>query len=329
MFKTAIWGNLPKIADGPGRPNLRATRNRFDKGKIGGDELEKVICETTAAIMRDQMDAGIDRIGDGRIRWDDPVTPFAMAHGGFEPGGLIRFFDNNVYYRRPVISGPVRFVESAVRRDFTFARSLTDRPLLASVCGPFSMAQLCVDQHYNNKSQLYTDCARLVRREIDELASAGADWVQLDEPCLGFCPEEIADACAAISEAVRGVKTNVLVFVYFSPIAAIAGHLWKLPVAMIGADCISVPANFDVLLSGPSDLANGFGLVDARNTRLEKTDELLAKIERIAQRRSDRDTECWLMPSASLEFLPYPAAIAKMKLMATAAREFSGTAVAG
>ncbi len=200
MFKTAIWGNLPKIADRPDRPNLRAARNRFDKGKIGEDELDSVVRETTAGAIRDQIDAGIDRIGDGRIRWDDPVTPFAMAHGGFEQGGLIRFFDNNVYYRRPVISGPIRFVQSAVRRDFTFARSVTDRPLLASVCGPFSMAQLCADQHYNDKTKLYTDCASLVRGEIDALASAGADWIQLDEPCLGINPEEIDAACAAISE---------------------------------------------------------------------------------------------------------------------------------
>ncbi len=98
---------------------------------------------------------------------------------------------------------------------------------------------------------------------------------------------------------------------------------------MIGADCVSVPANFDTLLSGPSDMANAFGLIDARNTRLENTDELLAKIERVAQRRPEPETEYWLTPSASLEFLPYQASIAKMKLMATAVREFCGTVVAG
>ncbi len=329
MFKTAIWGNLPKIADRPGRPNLRAARNRFDKGKIDATELEDIVRQTTTAVIRDQLDAGIDRIGDGRIRWDDPVTPFAKAHDGFESGGLIRFFDNNVYYRRPVISGPIQFVESAVKDDYAFARSVTDRPLLASVCGPFSMAQLCADQYYNDTTRLYTDCARLVRAEIEALADAGADWVQLDEPCLGFSPNEIDAACAAITEAVRGLKINVLVYVYFSPISAIADHLWKLPVQMIGADCISVPANFSALLNGPSDMAKAFGLVDARNTRLEKTDELLVQMERIVHHSSEQAADCWLTPSASLEFLPYQASIAKMKLMTTAVREFCGAAVAG
>jgi len=329
MFKTAIWGNLPKIGDGSGRPNLRAARNRFDKAKLDADELDQVVRDTIAAVIGDQVDAGIDRVGDGRIRWDDPVTPFAMAHDGFEPGGLIRFFDNNVYYRRPIISGPIRFVESAVRRDFAFAQTVTDRPLLASVCGPFSMAHLCVNQHHEDQSGLYHECADVVRGEIDALASAGADWVQLDEPCLGFHPEEIDAACAAISRAVRHVKTNVFVNIYFSPIAAIADRLWQLPVQMIGADCVSHPANFDALLSGPSDRATAFGLIDARNTRLEDAKALLAKLERIAQRRGDNDSECWIAPSASLEFLPFQAYRAKMKLMATVVREFCGTPVAG
>ncbi len=329
MFKTAIWGNLPKIGDGPGRPNLRAARNRFDKDKIGKDELEEVIRATTVAVMRDQSDAGIDRIGDGRIRWDDPVTPFAMAHGGFEPGGLIRFFDNNVYYRRPVISGPIRFVESAVRADFEFARSVTDRPLLASVCGPFSLAKLSVNQHYANVGELYRDCANLVRGEIVALANAGAEWIQLDEPCLGFYPDEIDAACGAIADAVRNVTANVLVYSYFSPIASIADHLWKLPVQMVGADCVSVPSNFDVLLGGPSDMATAFGLIDARNTRLEQPKDLFAKLEQIAQRRGEGGPECWLVPSASLEFLPFTAYHAKMKLMASVVREFCASPVAG
>jgi 5-methyltetrahydropteroyltriglutamate--homocysteine methyltransferase len=329
MFKTAILGNLPKISDRPGRPNLRTARNRFDSGTMDAGELEDVIRQIIASVIGDQIGAGIDRAGDGRIRWDDPVTPFAMAHDGFEPGGLIRFFDNNVYYRRPVISGPIRFVQSAVAGDYKFARSVTDRPLLASVCGPFSMAHLCVDRHYHDASHLYADCARLVHAEIEALAHAGADWVQLDEPYLGFCPEEIDAACAAITEAVRGVKTNILVYVYFSPISEVIERLWKLPVQMIGADCISVPANFNALLSGPPEKPRAFGLIDARNTRLEDIDVLLLQLERIAHRRSGEETECWLTPSASLEFLPYQASIAKMKLMGATVREFSGTTIAG
>jgi methionine synthase II (cobalamin-independent) len=188
------------------------------------------------------------------------------------------------------------------------------------------MAHLCLDRHYNDRTRLYTDCARLVHAEIESLAHAGADWIALDEPYLGFCPEEIEAACAAITEAVRGVNVKILVYVYFSPVSAVIEHLWTLPVEMIGADCVSVPANFEALLGGPPHRAKAFGLVDSRNTRLEKTDQLLAQLERIARRGADRD--CWLTPSASLEFLPYPASVAKMKLLASAVREFCGTAVA-
>ena len=327
MFKTTIVGNLPKITDRSDRPNLRVAKNRFDGGKIGAEELERIIRETVGGAIADQTEAGLDRVTAGRIRWDDPVTPFAMVHAGFEPGGLIRFFDNNVYYRRPTIAGPIQFAQSAVAGDFTLARSLTDRPLLASVCGPFSLARFCIDRHYTDSSRLYTDCAQLVRAELESLARAGADWVQLDEPYLGFCPEEIGAASDAIAEAVRGLKINVLVYVYFSPISRVVDHLWKLPVRMIGADCVSVPENYEALLRGPAGMAKAFGIVDARNTRLETAEYLLGRMDTIAKSMPDNGPECWLTPSASLEFLPYRSSIAKMKLLAATVREFCASEV--
>lgn len=327
MFERTVVGSQPKISEIAGRANLRSARNRFDSGKIDAPALEESVQATIRDTVADQIDCGMVRVTDGRIRWDDPVAPLAGTHDGFAAGGLIRFFDNNVYYRRPSVVGPVRYVRSAVVDDFRLLRAMTDRPILASVCGPFSLARFCVDANYKDPQTLYHECARLVRAELEALAHAGAEWVQLDEPWVGFCPDEIGPATEAIATAVRGLKVKILVFVYFAPIAGIVRQLWELPVDMIGADCVTEPKNMKALLDGPPTKGRAFGLVDARNTRLETVEHLASDLNRIVKCGGEGWPDCWVTPSAALEFLPHRNAIAKMRLLTTAVAQFADVPV--
>jgi 5-methyltetrahydropteroyltriglutamate--homocysteine methyltransferase len=328
MFETTLVGNQPKIFDDPARPsarpNLRLARNQFDKGTLTASGLEEVIRATIKGTLDDQASAGLDWLTDGRIRWDDPVTPFAMAHEGFSVGGLIRFFDNNVYYRRPTITGPIRFVHSAVVDDFLFARGVGRGRVVPSVCGPFSLAKFCVDEYYHDSESLYADCARLVRVELEALALAGADWIQVDEPYLGRCPDQIRIAVTAISAATEGIRAKTFVYTYFSPIKDVINELWDLPIQAIGADCATVPANFDVLLRGPKTMGRGFGLLDARTTRLESPDRLVGQLDRLGTAGAADWPACFIAPSAGLEFLPYPSAIAKMRRLVAAVCQVLG-----
>src|SRR5512143_1427146 len=98
MFETTLVGSQPKIFDDPSRPNLRLARNRLDKGKITTAELEEVARGTIKAVADDQIACRIDRVTNGLIRSNDPVTPFAPPHHCFEIRPLIRFFHNNLYY---------------------------------------------------------------------------------------------------------------------------------------------------------------------------------------------------------------------------------------
>lgn len=328
MFETTLVGNQPKIFDDPARPNLRLARNRFDKKALSAEELEEVTRATIQATIADQIDAGLDRVTDGRIRWDDPVTPFAAAHDGFAIGGLIRYFDNNVYYRRPTIDGPVRFVRSAVAEDFRLARRMTDRPLLASVCGPYSLAKFCTDQN-SSDGALLTDCARLVRGELEALAAAGADWVQLDEPFLGRTPSEIHRAVETIAAATRNVGVKTFVYIYFTNIAPIIDRLWDLPVDAIGADCATAPGNFEALLHGPRHRGRGLGIVDARTTRLETTERLTATLDRLIAAGAADWPSCFITPSAGLEFLPHKNAMAKMRRLCESVRQVTGAVAVG
>ena len=331
IFETMLVGNQPKIFDDPARSgsagNLRLARNRLDKGSITHEDFEQALRATIKGTIDDQIACGFDRVTDGRIRWDDPVTPFAAAHDGFTIGGLIRFFDNNVYYRRPTIDGPIRFVRSAVSDDFRFSKELTDRPVMPSVCGPFSLAKFCVDQNYDGSLALFEDCARLVSGELDALAQAGADWVQLDEPYLVLSPDEIGLAVDTISAAVRRPGIKTLVFTYFGSLSPVADRIWDIPCDAIGADCVTAPGNLEILLRGPKAYGRAFGLLDARSTRMEQPERITQQLGRIAQADAADWPKCWITPSAALEFLPYKNAIAKMRRLSESIRQFSGVNV--
>ena len=131
MLKTTVVGNYPKITEDKSAPNLRSALNRFDQGKISGDELERVYQETIKRVIREQEETGVDLITDGQIRWDDLVTPFASNIYGLEIGGLIRFFDNNVYYRRPIIKSNLAFKDHSTVEEFSFLKQNSTKPFLS------------------------------------------------------------------------------------------------------------------------------------------------------------------------------------------------------
>lgn len=329
LFETMLVGNQPKIFDDPSRGlNLRLARNRLDKGAISADVFESELRGTIKGTMDDQIAAGLDRLTDGRIRWDDPVTPFAAAHDGFTIGGLIRYFDNNVYYRRPIIDGPIRFVRSAIIDDYRLATSLTDMPVMPSVCGPYSLAKFCVDQSYNGSRALFEDSARLIRGEMEALAEAGAEWVQIDEPFLSQSPDEAALAVDTISAAIRRCGIKTLVYTYFGSLATVDDRIWDLPCDALGADCATAPGNLDLLLRGPKATGRAFGLFDARSTRMETPQAIAQQLDKIAKAGAADWPKCWITPSTGLEFLPYKNAVAKMNRLSAAVREFEGVRVA-
>ena len=57
------------------------------------------------------LQAGVDIITDGQVRWDDDQT-YVMRHlGGVEIGSLERYLDTNTYYRRPEVTGSLAWRE--------------------------------------------------------------------------------------------------------------------------------------------------------------------------------------------------------------------------
>jgi len=303
MIETTVLGFYPKISEDPGVPNYRSARNRLDADKITPEEFKEVVHTTIRRAVTEQQAAGITLPTDGQIQWDDLVTPFARGWNNVEVGGLIRFFDNNTYYRRAQINGEIG-IESAVSApDFLLASEAADRPLKAILPGPLTFASMSDDHHFGDERRLINALAAALRKEALALQGAGCTHLQIDEPFLYKYPQKIDLLAAALREMLAGIHMKTTLAVYFGPIKPLVPALWQLPVDAFFLDCVSKPGNLELALDAPADRPVVFGICDARNTGRESGAYLKETLDLIASRRPG--CENWVAPNAQLEFLPH------------------------
>ncbi|MBI3521682.1 MAG: hypothetical protein HY071_01120 [Chloroflexi bacterium] len=320
-MKTTVIGAYPKISDETGGQALRNALHRHDRGEIDDGELATVQDGATRAAIAEIEGTGIDILNDGQIRWDDLFAPFAKAWGGVSRGPLERYYDNNTYFRQPLIEGKITTDGKTLVRDFAFARGQTTHELKAAICGPLTFATLAIDKHYRTLEDRVAAVADALAAEITGLGAAGATLIDVEEPALVAQPQHIELARAAFQRlAAAGVPLALQT--YFFPADRVLELLASFPVAQIGLDIRSRDTTVLRRLDVFGEKTIVLGIVEARNTRLETRDELTKLAEEALKLvKPDR---LWLAPTTSLEFLPHDVAVKKLAVLAEAARVAGG-----
>ena len=319
---TTVIGSYPKPPP-EGEPFLlRQTLHARERGEADDADVRRAQDELVRQMIREQEDAGIDLVTDGQARWDDILTPFARHMAGFQIGGLLRWFDNNVYYRRPVCVGAVEWRGPASVDDFRFARSVATRPVKAVVPGPITFARLSVDEHYRDHESFVLAIARVLAQECFELEAAGASEIQIDEPALLGAPEDLDLARRALGVVTAELRqADTTLATYFGDAKRLGPEFFGLPCDRFGLDLVAGPESMELIEGSPEGTRVQAGVLDARNTKLETAGELTPRIERLVERIGAE--ALWLSPSAGLEFLPREKARAKLERLSAVAREVS------
>lgn len=320
-LRTTVVGSYPKPPDEGQTFGVRKTIQALDRGDASIDDLHAAQDDLVRAIVAEQEAAGIDVITDGQARWDDILTPFARAWAGFEIGGLLRWFDNNTYYRRPVCTGPVDWRGPASVDAFRFAAaSATTATVKPVIPGPVTFAHLSVNEHYADHESYVLDLAKILAQEAAELEAAGATIIQIDEPALLGAPEDLALASKALSLVTEGLSSvEVVLATYFGDAKRLGVELFDLPADTFAFDLVSGPENIELIRSAPSGKNIQAGVLDARNTKLESEDELKETITSLLE-IVDAD-RLSIGPSAGLEYLPREKARAKLTRLGAVAKE--------
>ena len=316
---TTVVGNYPKISPESKAPNLRTAISRFDTGRITQEELRRVEEEVTREVIEEQVRVGLDIVTDGHIRWDDGQTYFASKIKGFALKGLIRYFDSNTYYRQPVAEARLERNGPIEKEDYLFAAQHSHKPVKAVITGPYTLARLSQSGCYQNLRDLVMDLASLLNQEARSLAEAGAPIIQFDEPSILKHKTDLPLFQEAARVLTEGVETKTAVYTYFGDISGLYPDFLRLPFDVIGLDFVMGKANFDLLADFPEDKELGFGILDARNTRMEPVEEVVEAIGRIS--RVVPLERLHVNPSCGLEFLPRANAYAKLERLVEAANK--------
>jgi 5-methyltetrahydropteroyltriglutamate--homocysteine methyltransferase len=200
-------------------------------------------------------------------------TYFAMARGSQHATALemTKWFDTNYHYVVPEFEPGMKFElrSNKIVEEFLKAKAfgIHTRPVLL---GPVSFVLLgkTTDASVSRETVLRSIVPLYVEL-LKRLREAGADWVQMDEPCLCLDLDEQAqrlyrDAYFALNAA--ALEPKFMLTTYFGELGVNLDLALSLGTAGLHLDLVRAPKQLDELLARKiPDLIVSLGLVDGRN----------------------------------------------------------------
>ena len=221
---------------------------------------------------------------------------------------MTKWFDTNYHYMVPEFAAGQTFELSSFKPvdEYREAKALgyQTRPVLL---GPVTYLKL--GKAKDGSFDPVTLIDGLIPAYLDilrRLAANGAEWVQIDEPCLVLDLDEVArDALrktySAIARALPELK--VMLATYFGALGDNLETALSLPVAGLHLDLVRAPEQLDaVLAKAPRGLVLSLGVVDGRNIWKTDLEKVLARIEPVVAKRGMDHVQ--VAPSCSLLHSP-------------------------
>ncbi len=318
LIPTSMVGNYP---------NPRWWDANFARAFTGDQEppdalVREALEDAVAAIAKDQENAGLDIISDGRVHGDnyaDQALYYYYRRLGYNlKGGYLGF---PIYSR--LHAGTL---DQAVKRHGSImveqARALkraTNKPTKIQYTGVQVLAQATNDLHYSSSRERALAIAAAINEDLREVDALGVDFIQLDEFTWPYGFEDWA--IEAFNRAVEGVKNaQIIVHVcwgnwggtpaYLPDDTAKSGEIFDLtqrrgdePAATASVVPKSYEARINVLnlencgrrsddMSGldtlrvnplPDNVCFWAGVIDVKSTVTETADQVAGRIRRLLQ----------------------------------------------
>jgi 5-methyltetrahydropteroyltriglutamate--homocysteine methyltransferase len=272
---------------------LERLKTEYYQRRISAQHLTEIHEVAIKAAVKDQELAGIDIVSDGELRRDNDVDYFLARIPGVHIPQRAKtdYFD---YYdaevTRPLPEVP-EGLGLGLADDFRFTRQLTRRPIKFSFTGPFSLSRRIRDDAYQEPGGLVRALARRLNAEARELAEAGADLLQIDEPFLAGYPEQVELAVEAVNIVTEDVPVSWALHVCYGNRYARPsweGHYDFLFPAVKAARVDQVVLEF--ARKGLDDLRLirqhgwdkwlGLGVIDVKNPEVEAAELVASRIRR-------------------------------------------------
>lgn len=331
------------IAANLGFPRIGAKRElkkaveSFWKGESNAGKLMQIAADLRREHWTMQHREGIDHIPSNDFSFYDQVldmictvgaiparynftgnevdlqTYFAMARGAQKDGldvkamEMTKWFDTNYHYIVPEFSNETEFKLTSRKavKEFKEAKDqgIHTRPVLI---GPITFLLSGKLKGADNALSLLPKLLPVYEKLLSELADAGADWVQIDEPMLAMdLPKEAAGAYKEAYKKLSSVsgKLHLMIATYFDGLRDNLDLAVNLDSAGLHIDLVRAPDQLDdVLAKWPGKKALSLGVIDGRN--IWRGD--LTQAVKMVEKASDAIGNEWVQVAPSCSLLHTP-----------------------
>ena len=333
MLETMITGSLPKpswLAD--------SSAELFAPWAVPESNLSEAQDDAVRLAIADQEQAGMDIVTDGEQRRRHYIWGFVGQLAGVDADNLGQKVTRGGRYGNnplpvPRITGEIRRTQPCLVDALRFAKSQATRPVKVTLPGPMTIVDSIADEYYgDSEADLGMRFAEILNAEARDLAAAGADTIQFDEPCFNIYTDKVAEwGVAALDRAILNVAATTAVHICYGYGVSIVlewksrnrnwGHyqttlplLSKSGIDRVSLECAASGVDPSVLgLLGDKDAI--VGVIDVGSDEIESADVVAERIRK-ALRYVDAER---LYPSTDCGLVPRPRAVAVGKMAALAA----------
>ena len=286
------------------------------RGELSQTEVDRTLEDDTKSLTLLEEHASLDYIVDGQLNWQDLFRPFSEIFSGIQATTLTRWFDNNTFYRKPMITEKVQFRGKAIQQYFRSDLLPKERRKKAILPGPLTFALLSENKAYASLADLVEDVAKALKATVKMLQNSGYDQFQFNDPCLTALDRKSSELQTAKKAYETCANGKGLLHTYFGDASPVIDALLDLPVEAIGIDFYSTP--LQKLRGHDFTKRLGCGCIDGRNSLLEATDQLKAIILDTRDQLEPRDM--YVTPNCDLDFLPSAVAEKKIQILSETKR---------
>jgi 5-methyltetrahydropteroyltriglutamate--homocysteine methyltransferase len=293
---------------------VAATRD-LDRGRTTIEAVDALYGQDLKELVQAQEEAGVDFFTDGLLRWQDLFRPILEACPNLKPGALVRWFDNNTFYRQPEVNGDLSLRSPSL--EILDSSGDVPGPRVATLPSPYLFSRVALGK--SDPNDLMQDFAAGILKPLArQLASDGYGIIQLQEPWLAFHGIEDDDwkpFVESVGVVTDGLEATTVLHTYFGDASPWADRLRELPVDAVGFDFIHT----DLEALG-TEWPTGIlvGCLDGRNSLIEPADHVVDFVEQVADRL--QPSAIYLSASSDLELLPQATARQKLVAMGEAGR---------
>lgn len=219
-------------------------------------------------------------------------------------GEMTKWFDTNYHYIVPELTADTQFSLNADRilSHFNEAKNagLNGKPV---IIGPVTYLWLSKSKDDSDRLQHLPALLAVYQQLLSELANAGAQWVQIDEPILVTeLEQEWLNALQSSYALFADLPINTLLATYFGELQSNLTTLTSLPVEGIHIDAVRAQHEVaNVVANLQEQQVLSLGVINGRN--IWKSD-LSAILEWLTPIHDALGERLWLAPSCSLLHVP-------------------------